>query len=68
MAMMKNKQMSSRPASFAKGGSGNMIGKMSAGSVKSGHTMGHQNGGGNFAKGGSGHMVGKTGASPAKPC
>ena len=67
--MMQNKQMSSKSVQMAKGGSSGMLGKMSAGPVKPGVSMGHQNGGGKFASGGgSGKMAKKTGAMPAKAC
>lgn len=63
--MAKSKVMSSRAGSFAKGGSGKMFGKMSAGPQKPEKTFGAGRGGGKFAKGGSGHMVGKQSAKTA---
>lgn len=62
--MAKSKQMSSSKPTFAKGGSGHMFGKQSAGSQKSGLTSQEGKGGGKFAKGGSGKMFGKQSASP----
>ena len=50
----------------AKGGSGKMFGKQSAGSQKSGVTGKTGSGGGKFAKGGGGHMFGKQSAGPQK--
>jgi hypothetical protein len=61
--MAKGKVISSKAGSFAKGGSGKMFGKQSAGPKSAGDTN-STNGGGKFAKGGSGHMFGKQSASP----
>lgn len=47
------------PGGGAKGGSGKMFGKQSAGQQKPGVTEKSGYGGGKFAKGGSGHMFGK---------
>lgn len=67
--MAKSKQMSSKSASFAKGGSKSMFGKQSAVKQKSGMTS-HA---GSKAKwpgklGGSGKMFGKQSAKPSKAC
>lgn len=66
--MMKNKQMSSKSASFAKGGSAKMHGKDSVGTQKPGVSSTESSGGGKWASGGSGKMVGKQTAKPAMPC
>lgn len=66
--MKKSKQMSSKSAAFAKGGSGKMFGKQSTGTQKPGQTASKGRSGGKFAKGGSGHMVGKQTVKPSKAC
>ena len=65
--MGKSKVISKSSGSFAKGGSGKMFGKQSAGPKSAGITGKAQSGsGGKWAKGGSGHMFGKQSASPRK--
>ena len=67
---MKNytsKSMSKSAPPFAKGGSGKMAGKGSAGPQKADQTASAGKGGGKFAKGGSGKMAGKGSASPMVP-
>jgi len=61
-----SKQKSSSSPTFAKGGSGKMHGKQSAGPQKAGVSSSEGSGGGMFAKGGSSKMFGKQSASPAK--
>lgn len=57
--MAKGKEISSKPATFAKGGSGKMFGKQSAGPQKPGTTAHSVSGnGGKFAKGGPSGKVG----------
>jgi hypothetical protein len=65
--MAMSKEMSSKPAVFAKGGSTKMFGKQSAG-VKAPAVTGKADKGntGKFAAGGKQHMAGKGSASPAK--
>jgi len=59
------KVIKSGGGSFAKGGSGHMFGKQSAGPKSSGITGKAQSGsGGKFAKGGSGKMFGRQTAGP----
>lgn len=55
--------------SYAKGGSGHMVGKTGASAQKSGTTSGASHGSiGGKARGGSGnHMVGKQTSKPVKP-
>jgi hypothetical protein len=66
--MAKSKEMSSRSASFAKGGKGKMFGKQHTGTQKPGQTATKATSkGGKFAKGGSGHMFGKQSANPRRP-
>lgn len=56
------------PGGGAKGGSGKMFGKQTAGPKSPGSTGKVQSGsGGKWAKGGSGHMVGKQTAGPRRP-
>lgn len=56
------------PGGGAKGGSGKMFGKQSAGPKSPGTTGKTQSGsGGKWAKGGSGHMVGKQHANARRP-
>lgn len=56
------------PGGGAKGGSGKMFGRQTAGPKSPGQTGKAQSGsGGKFAKGGSGHMFGKQHASPRAP-
>lgn len=64
--MKGSKQKSCKSVTFAKGGSGKMFGKQSAGSQKSGQTAQAGKGGGKFAKGGSGKMWGKQPANSQK--
>jgi len=64
--MAKMKHMSSKPAAFAKGGSGKMFSKISTGTQKPGQSAAAGRGGGKFAKGGSGKMFGKQPANPQK--
>jgi hypothetical protein len=69
MAYAGNKQKSASSPKMAKGGSGKMAGKQSAGPQKPGTSnpaMG--SGGGMFMKGGKGKMAGKQTAGPAKSC
>ena len=68
MMMMKNKQMSSKSASFAKGGSTKMHGKGSVGTQAPGVSSVAGSGGGKWASGGSTKMVGKQSVKPAKAC
>lgn len=66
----KSKSMSKGafPGGGAKGGSGHMFGKQTAGTKSPGSTGKTQSGGGGkFAKGGSGHMFGKQHASARRP-
>jgi hypothetical protein len=66
--VMKGKSKSRSSPTFAKGGSGSMVGRQYAGPQKPGTTATDASGsGGDWAKGGSGHMVGKQEARPAKP-
>jgi hypothetical protein len=61
------KEMSSKNATFAKGGKGHMFGKQSAGKQKPGGSAHNTSGdGGKFAKGGSGRMFGFRPSAPAK--
>jgi hypothetical protein len=62
----KSKMKSSKSATFAKGGSGKMFGKMSTGTQKPGQSADMGRGGGKFAKGGGGKMFGKQPAKPQK--
>lgn len=65
--MNKSKQMSSKSAMFAKGGSGKMAGRQSAGPQTPGQSTSMSKGnGGKFAKGGGAKMAGKQSAMPAK--
>lgn len=64
--MAKTKSISSKTASFAKGGSTKMFGKQHAGPQKPGTTGKSNSGdGGKFAKGGNGKMFGKGSAKPS---
>lgn len=64
----KSKVTKSSTPAFAKGGSGHMFGKQTAGTKSPGSTGKVQSGGGGkFAKGGSGKMFGKQSASPRTP-
>ncbi|MGE0677772.1 hypothetical protein [Pseudolabrys sp.] len=65
---MSSKVKSSSAPAFAKGGSGHMYGKQSAGKQVPGQTASAGAGGGKFAQGGSTKMFGKQSATPAKPC
>lgn len=61
------KVLKSGGGSFAKGGSGHMFGKQSAGPKTPGVSGKAQSGsGGKFAKGGTGKMFGKQTAGPRK--
>jgi hypothetical protein len=63
-----SKVIKSGGGSFAKGGSGKMFGKQSAGPKTPGVTGKAQSGsGGKFAKGGSGHMFGRQNAGTRVP-
>ncbi len=63
--MGSDKSKSKSTPAFAKGGSGKMFGKQSAGPKAPGVSGKETTGdGGKFAKGGSGHMFGKQSASP----
>jgi hypothetical protein len=64
--MAKTKLISTKTASFAKGGSTKMFGKQHAGQQKAGQTSTSSGAGGKFAKGGSTKMFGKQCAQPAK--
>lgn len=64
--MAKSKEISSKTASFAKGGSTKMFGKQHAGTQKPGQTATKSGTGGKFAKGGSTHMFGKQTVKPSK--
>ena len=65
--MAKTKQISSKSAMFAKGGSGKMFGKQHAGPQTPGQSATMPKGdGGKFAKGGSTKMFGKQSAVPSK--
>lgn len=62
------KVIKSSGGSFAKGGSGHMFGKQTAGPKTAGITGKAQSGsGGKFAKGGSGKMFGRQNAGPRTP-
>lgn len=66
--MIKNKQTSSKSATFAKGGSTGMFGKQSAGPKAKEATGKKDSGsGGKFAAGGSTGMFGKQAANPKAP-
>ena len=68
MAKSKSISKGAFPGGGAKGGSGHMFGKQSAGNRKPGVTGKADSGrGGKFAKGGSGGMFGKQHASPRRP-
>lgn len=56
--MAKSKEISSKSASFAKGGSTKMFGQQHAGTQKSGQTETKSGAGGKFAKGGTTKMYG----------
>lgn len=63
----KSKVVSSGGGKFAKGGSGHMFGKQSAGPKKSGVTGKSDSGsGGKYARGGSGKMFGRQTAGPRR--
>jgi hypothetical protein len=64
--MAKSKEISSKKASFAKGGSTKMFGKQHAGTQKPGQTSTQATSSGKFAVGGKTHMFGKQCASPSK--
>lgn len=65
--MAKGKEVSSRSATFAKGGKTKMFGKQVAGSQKPGVSAHSVSGGDKkFAAGGNTKMFGKQCASPAK--
>lgn len=64
--MAKSKEMSSKSASFAKGGKTKMFGKQHAGTQTPGQTATKSGAGGKWAKGGSGHMFGKQSAGPRR--
>ena len=62
----KTKTISTKSASFAKGGKTKMFGKQHAGPQKPGTSAHDTSGnGGKFARGGKTHMFGKQSASPA---
>ena len=61
---MMSKTMKTSTPSFAKGGSGKMSGKNSAGPQTPGQSSQEGKGGGKFAAGGKGKMFGKQSASP----
>ncbi len=64
----KSKVISSSKPAFAKGGSGHMFGKQSAGPKSPGVSHKAQSGsGGKWAKGGSGKMFGKQSAGTRTP-
>jgi hypothetical protein len=64
----QSKTKSKSSPTFARGGSGHMVGQQHAGPQKPGTTATDASGsGGKFASGGRGHMVSKQEASPAKP-
>lgn len=66
--MGKSKVTKSSTPAFARGGSGKMFGKQSAGPKTPGVSHKAQSGsGGKWAKGGSGHMFGKQTAGPRRP-
>lgn len=65
--MAKSKQVSSKSASFAKGGSTKMFPKQHVGTQTPGQTATKSGAGGKFIKGGSGHMFGKQSANPRRP-
>lgn len=64
--MAKSKSLSSKSASFARGGSTKMFGKQHAGTQTPGQTATKSGAGGKFAKGGSKHMFGKQHANPRR--
>ena len=66
--MMKNKEISSKSMTFAKGGSGKMAGKQTVGTQTPGQTASMGKSGGKFAKGGTAKMAGKQSSMPAKAC
>lgn len=61
-----SKVKSANTKAYAKGGSGKMFGKQSAGPQTPGQSAHGAQGGGKFAKGGGGKMAGKQSATPAK--
>lgn len=67
--VMKNKQLSMKKGSGAKGGSTSMQARQFTGTQKSGVSSQEQSkSGGNGAKGGTTKMFGKQTVKPAKPC
>lgn len=64
--MAKSKTISTKTASFAKGGSTKMFGKQHVGTQAPGQTATKSGSGGKFAKGGNGHMFGKQSVKPSK--
>lgn len=66
--MMKNKQTSSKSASFAKGGLSKMHSKDTVGTQTPGVSSVAGSGGGKWGKGGSTKMFGKSSVKPAKAC
>lgn len=66
--MMKNKQTSSKSASFAKGGSSKMNPKGSVGTQSPGVSSVAGSGSDKWGKGGSTKMFGKSSVKPAKAC
>lgn len=64
--MAKSKTISSKSASFAKGGSTKMFGKQHAGTQTPGQTATKSGSGGKFASGGSTKMFGKQTVKPSK--
>lgn len=66
--MAKSKELSSKSASFAKGGSGKMFGQMKTGTQKPGQSAQMGRGSGKFAQGGPSGKVGNQRPSvSAKP-
>lgn len=64
---MMSKTMKTSTPSFAKGGSGKMSGKNSAGTQVSGQSAQLGRSSSKFAAGGKGKMFGKQSASPREP-
>lgn len=65
--MAKSKEISSKNAVFAKGGSNKMAPQMKTGTQVPNQSAQMGRGGGMFAKGGSAKMAGQGSARPAKP-
>lgn len=66
--MAMGKEKSSKSMTFAKGGSGKMSGRNTAGPQVPGQTAQMGKNGGKFAAGGKAKMAGKGSAKAAMPC